>query len=63
MYRGYCVVCSHPIQPWDGFLRGHEPIHRQCQSGQPDWPRLKEYLMSKFRSEYGDPDPVGHGLR
>ena len=48
MYHGFCSVCSFPLQAWDGFLHGHEPVHRQCQSGQPDWPRLKEYLVNKF---------------
>ena len=57
-YRGYCVVCSFPLQPWDGFLRGHHPVHRQCQAGQPDWPRLKEYLVNKFPEQ----DPRNWGF-
>ena len=59
MYLGYCGVCTHPVRPFDGILHGHRPRHRQCQSGAPDWPRLKEYLMSAFRNEYGNPAQWG----
>lgn len=58
-YDGYCHVCTHPVGKFHGFLHGPHPVHRECDSGTPDWPRLKEYLM---RERYGDPNDWGTAL-
>lgn len=58
-FDGYCAVCSHPVGAYHGFLHGPHPVHRQCDSGVPDWPRLKEYLMTKHGDRYGDPSDWG----
>jgi len=61
-FDGYCRVCTHPVGAFHGFLHGPHPVHRECDSGEPDWPRLKEYLMAKHRERYGDPDAWGPTL-